>query len=648
LVNDERPLETTGFLVSSDMVVAMDPCIHPRFIKRTRVIVGGENLEAAPAKYFKDQWGFALKLAHPVANAKPFVFKAAGARETLLLANYYRQDGDMIRTLVPLTGQRAQLPDGKTYLLAEHEGLAIRTDGQPAGLVLSHRLPSDTSWQGSPLGWPAFSSSEMTALFDNLKAAADGSMIRVKLRFRSPKNVPGQMRERLRQSRAEEEEGEGTVTERDVLGIVLPGGKIVILANLKPNVTARLEHIDLYAQGESPLPGKFVATLRDYGVLVAESEKSLPHSIPVDSTDPAFLMAKLMLRADISLQGENRAAYYYTARIAGVRVGPRMDGFPELADPEIQDAFLFTPDLKLSGLPCQKRERPGGLRDPLTAIRTLTPARLIANAVSQLPATADLANVPVPESEENRLAWLGVELQPLTRELARANGVADQTHDGQSGALVTFVHPDSPAAKAGIFPGAVLLRLIVPRQPYPIEVVLEEDYARSQAFPWDRLDEIREQYFDRIPTPWPAAENSFTRSLTDFGFGTKYTAEFSIDGKLEKKVFEVVAAPVHYESAPKYKAESVGLTVKNLTYEVRRYLQRKVDEPGVIVSKVEAGSRASVAGVKPYEVITHVNDKAVSNVKEFEEMAAGGGELKLSLKRMAKGRIVTIKPASGT
>ena len=116
-----------------------------------------------------------------------------------------------------------------------------------------------------------------------------------------------------------------------------------------------------------------------------------------------------------------------------------------------------------------------------------------------------------------------------------------------------------------------------------------------------------------------------------------------MDGKIVSKEFEVVVAPVHYESATRFKAESIGITVKNITYEVRRYLQRKLEEPGVIVSKVETGGRASIAGVKPYEVITHVNDQPVATVKEFEQAIAGGGELRLSIKRMAKGRIVTIK-----
>jgi serine protease Do len=80
-----------------------------------------------------------------------------------------------------------------------------------------------------------------------------------------------------------------------------------------------------------------------------------------------------------------------------------------------------------------------------------------------------------------------------------------------------------------------------------------------------------------------------------------------------------------------------------VTYEVRRYLQRKADEPGVVVSKVEPGGRAGVAGVRPYELITHVNDQPVNNVGEFEKLTAASGELKLSVRRMAKGRIVTVK-----
>ena len=312
---------------------------------------------------------------------------------------------------------------------------------------------------------------------------------------------------------------------------------------------------------------------------------------------------------------------------------------------EVDQAFLFNLDRQLIALPVARRERPGqkaGGRFNRAEVN-LTPARLLAEAIEHLATSADPANVPTGEADENRVAWFGVELQPLTRELARANGVSDQTRDGESGALVTYVHANSPAAKAGISPGTVLLRLRAPAEPAPIEVHLDEDFTRAQPFPWDRMDEIREQFFDRLWTPWAPAENAFTRALTDLGFGTKFTLEYFADGKLGSGKFEVTPSPTHFDSAARFKSESLGLTVRDLTFEVRRYMQRKAEEPGVVISKLEPGSKASISGLKPYEIVTHINDQPVASVKDFEQLSAGGGELKLSIKRMAKGRIVTIK-----
>ena len=75
----------------------------------------------------------------------------------------------------------------------------------------------------------------------------------------------------------------------------------------------------------------------------------------------------------------------------------------------------------------------------------------------------------------------------------------------------------------------------------------------QEAFPWDRLDQVPDRYFDRIPTPWPPAENNFTRLLTDAGFGTKYNVEFFANGQTIKKDLEVVPSPPHFDSAARYK-----------------------------------------------------------------------------------------------
>ena len=84
------------------------------------------------------------------------------------------------------------------------------------------------------------------------------------------------------------------------------------------------------------------------------------------------------------------------------------------------------------------------------------------------------------------------------------------------------------------------------------------------------------------------------------------------------------------------------MTVRDLTYELRQYFRRPVSEPGVIVSKIEPGSKASVAGLRPYEIITHVNDQPVMNVKEFETLTAQSGELRFEVKRWTRGRVVKV------
>src|SRR5207237_9858402 len=48
--------------------------------------------------------------------------------------------------------------------------------------------------------------------------------------------------------------------------------------------------------------------------------------------------------------------------------------------------------------------------------------------------------------------WLGVSIQPVTQELARSFNAKDT-----KGVLISDVIPDSPAAKAGLTPGDLLL-----------------------------------------------------------------------------------------------------------------------------------------------------------------------------------------------
>ena len=68
-----------------------------------------------------------------------------------------------------------------------------------------------------------------------------------------------------------------------------------------------------------------------------------------------------------------------------------------------------------------------------------------------------------------------------------------------------------------------------------------------------------------------------------------------IDGQIVNKDFVVTQSPRHFDSAPRHKSEILGMTVRDLTFEVRRHLLMKPDDPGVVISKIEPGENPSQA-----------------------------------------------------
>ena len=640
LVRDERPMEYPGFLLSATQVLTVDTATHPRFIKKTEVRFGQEVMAAKPMAYSRWQYGVILRLDAPLKEARPLSFEP-NAPGPYAAVTYALGNAQWGVTVDDFPSSLVVTKSGEEYANAPWYCLITDGKGAPVGMTMNGRLPLDDSWKGSPLNWPAMSAQEMGERLGELERRTDQGILRVNLNFRSPSKTakPG-FRDFSSEGRS------GAETERNVLGVLVSANRILVLANLKSGMTVRLEQILVYPPDGQPVSAKFAGTLSDFGAFLADLERALPGAIEFSLDDISTQRCAIMMNANIRVRGEKRFGYYSHVRCYAFELGWKRRVFP---DHSSRTSFAFNDNGQLLLLPLQRRDKIQ--TEELSSQRPaddLMPAAYVKPILDDLVANIDPSNVPVTEDQENRLAWMGLELQALDRDLARSNKVSDQTKDGKTGAIVSYVYSDSPAARQGIEPGFVLLRLHVADQPVPLEVKLDESPFAGGQFPWDRLDEVPEQYLSQIPTPWPPAENDFTRALTELGFGKKYRAEFYHDGRIILKDFEVVESPPHFDSAPRFKSKSLGLTVRDLTFEVRRFYQRGPQDPGLIVSKVEPGGKAAVSKIMPYEIITHVNDQPVADVKGFEKLIADQPELRLEVKRMTRGRVVKIKLAPAT
>jgi hypothetical protein len=637
-VEEERPLHFNGYLLTPTRVMTADVGVHPRFVKQVEVRFGDQKVQAKPVAWAVDQDAVFLELQEPLKGAKPLEF-SPDKKGPYLAASYAFGNGFWALTVEPADAKVSVLSDGETFLSMAGNHVVTAKDGTPVAVVMRGDLPLDDSWKTSPLKWKTLSADEMTKALADLEQKTSQGLLHVVLSFRSPKKSASAAVRYSRSSGSEEE-----ATELHAVGVLVADTQVLVLGNLRGKVTARLEKIAVRPPAGEPVPAEFAGSLTDYGAFVVTLKKALPGALALATDNIRTYRKGLLLGADVYLQGEKRTAYFEPRRIAGISEGWREMLFPDLPGRE-DHVFLFNREGAMVSLPVARRPKVAAERSYDSNRVVFTPAAYLKTVLGELAKNVDKNNVPLSEEQENRLAWTGLELQGLNPELAKANGVSDQTGDGRYGAMVAYVYPDSPAAKAGIEVGDILLRLHVEGQPKPIDIRIEEDRYGGN-FPWERLDELPEQYYDRVPQPWPSADNTANRMLTEIGFGKKFIVEYVHGGTTLKKEFEVVAGPAHFDAAPRYKAEPIGLTVRDLTYEVRRYLQRKPDEPGVIVARLEPGSKASVAGLKPYETITHVNDKPVMNVKDFEQSIAGQTELRLSVKRMAQGRVVKINTAA--
>jgi serine protease Do len=197
--------------------------------------------------------------------------------------------------------------------------------------------------------------------------------------------------------------------------------------------------------------------------------------------------------------------------------------------------------------------------------------------------------------------WLGVAIQPISKELADYYGIKDG-----KGVLVTEVFSGDPAEKAGV---------------KPRDIILEVNNKK--------VEESRD----------------LTRMIANTAVGETVTVKVLRDG--QEKIFRVEIAKREdaklSSRQPERKDEdALGIRVTDLTAEVARRFNLKELE-GVIVVGVEAESKGGESGVQVGDIIKEVNRQAVQTVEDYTRVIAGvrpGETIQLFIRRMSTGFIV--------
>ena len=180
-------------------------------------------------------------------------------------------------------------------------------------------------------------------------------------------------------------------------------------------------------------------------------------------------------------------------------------------------------------------------------------------------------------------SWMGVIIQELTPQLAEEFRVKE-------GVLIGDVVPDTPAQKAGIKRG---------------DVVVAVDGKE-------------------VKTP-----NELRRQILEKKIGQKIVVTLIRNGA-EKRIPVVTTekpkeSPEMKREAPEEIEEEgswLGMEVSSITPQLKRQYNL-IDERGVVVTKVEVGSQAYRMGTRGGDIIKEINRKTVKNIVDFTRITKG-------------------------
>ncbi|WP_410457932.1 DegQ family serine endoprotease [Pseudomonas fluorescens] len=191
----------------------------------------------------------------------------------------------------------------------------------------------------------------------------------------------------------------------------------------------------------------------------------------------------------------------------------------------------------------------------------------------------DVSNQLKKDGKVSR-GWLGVVIQEVNKDLAESFGL-----DKPAGALVAQVLEDGPAAKGGLQVGDVILSMN--GQP----IVMSAD----------------------LPHLVGSLKDGATAKLDIIRNGKRQSLNVTV-GALPDDDAEIVA---NANGGVERSSNRLGVSVADLSAEQKKTLELK---GGVVIKEVQDGP-AALIGLRPGDVISHLNNQAILSAKQFTEIA---------------------------
>jgi serine protease Do len=200
------------------------------------------------------------------------------------------------------------------------------------------------------------------------------------------------------------------------------------------------------------------------------------------------------------------------------------------------------------------------------------PTNMVKNIVDQLETKGKVVR-----------GMLGVQVQVVTPEIAKSFGMSEP-----KGALVSEVHPGTPAEKAGI--------------------KREDIIIEYNGTPINEMNEL-----PRLVAATPPGTKSTVKVLRE---GKEKTLPITVTELKEERFGKEAGEQAREEN-------TIGLAVDDLNSQLARRFDLRGEDKGVIVVEVMPGSSAADAGFRQGDLILEVNGKAVPDAKTFQKMVAG-------------------------